>query len=167
MRIARNRLGLIAAVVVLGCAASAMANKLTDALAKMPAPVQETFKKVLGKNTLGGLAIELEDGKTIYEAEYVVKKVTYVFFVAEDGKLIEHGVEVGQFFLPEEVVAAVKKAQPTGKIEETSFMVGDGKSYFTLEVKAATGMHMLRIGADGQLISDKPSKEISEVDGDE
>jgi hypothetical protein len=166
MSLAKKCVGLIAAGVVLSCVPCAMADKLAEALAKTPTAVQETVKKVVGKNTLEGIATELEEGKTIYEAEYVVKGVTYVLSVAEDGKLIEHGVEVGKFFLPEDVVAGVKKAHPTAKIDEAAMVVGNGKAYFTIEVKVGQNLHIVRILANGELISDRGVKELSETDRD-
>jgi uncharacterized membrane protein YkoI len=148
--------------LVLNCVSWAMADKAADDLAKTPKAVQDTAKKVLGKNALESIGKEMEEGKPIYEAEYNVNGVAYVFVMAEDGKIVEHGVEVGEFFLPETVVAAVKKAQPTAKIAEIAVMVGNGRMYFTVEVKVGQDLRILRINASGRLISDTGVKSVSE-----
>jgi hypothetical protein len=182
MSMLRRCLVLVAVFAALSCVSAATANKAADKAAKTPKPaqdatdetkeaadnlakapktVQDAVKKLLGKNALEGFDKEIEEGKTIYEAEYSVKNVTYVFVVAEDGTLIEHGVEVGAFFLPEAVAAAAKKAQPTAKISETAVMVGKGKMYFTVEVKIGQDLRILRIDASGKLISDTSVKTAS------
>ncbi len=158
MSFLKKSIVLIAMCAVLNCVCRAMADEAAD-LAKTPKAVQDSIKKVIGSNELGDIEKEIEEGKPIYEAEYKVKGVTYVVVVAEDGKLIEHGVEVDQSFVPEAVMATVKKAQPNGKIAEVAIMVGNGRLFFAIETKVGQDLHILRINASGRLISDTSVKE--------
>jgi uncharacterized membrane protein YkoI len=157
----RKSIGLLAMGLVMTCVSWAMADAAAD-LAKTPKAVQDTVKKVLGSHELEGIGKEIEEGKPIYEAEYVLKGVSYVFVVAEDGKLLEHGVEVDQSFVPEAVMATVKKTQPNAKIAEVAIMVGNGRLYFTVEVKVGQDLHILRISAGGRLNSDTNVKSEEE-----
>ena len=84
MSILQKSIGLMVMGLVLGCVSWAMADAADD-LAKAPKTVQDTVKKVLGSQELADIEKEIEEGKSIYEAEYVLKGVSYVFVVGEDG----------------------------------------------------------------------------------
>jgi len=57
-------------------------------LAECPAPVKATLTKEAKGGTIKEIEKEVEDGKTLYEAEIVIDGKEYEVKVAPDGKLL-------------------------------------------------------------------------------
>lgn len=55
---------------------------------QVPSAVQETIKRETAGGTIKEIAKEIEEGKTVYEAEFTRNGETYELTVAEDGKVL-------------------------------------------------------------------------------
>jgi uncharacterized membrane protein YkoI len=167
MRFVQKSVAWIVAGLILACGCWAIADENTDALAKAPKAVRTTVKKVVGKHSLEGFDKEIEDGKTVYEANYKVGETDYAVVVSEDGEIIEQEVEVDISVIPAAVLTAAKKAQPEGKIAEASIVAADGKLFYEIEVAVGKDVHEIKINANGKVTADVVAKPETSKDKDE
>ena len=84
-------LSLATALMVGGCAAMEKEEKVN--LDQVPAAVKATLQKEAGTSPISTVDKEIDDGKTIYEADVVIDGKNYEIKVAEDGKLISKGLD--------------------------------------------------------------------------
>jgi uncharacterized membrane protein YkoI len=67
--------------------ASTLATGAELKLSECPAAVQKTFQREANGATINEVEKEIEDGKTIYEADVTFDEKEYEITVAEDGTL--------------------------------------------------------------------------------
>jgi uncharacterized membrane protein YkoI len=150
----RNSIVACSIALVLAYGSTVRADEDADRLAKAPAPVRATAKKVMGKYKLEGFDKETEEGKTVYELNYSVNGGDYAAVIGEDGAILEQEVEVDPSVVPDSITEAAKKAQPTGKIAETAIVNAGGKLFYEFESKVGKDTHEIKISADGSVIAD-------------
>ena len=63
------------------------------AFSSLPQAVQATFRKEAGNQKIETVEKDVEDGKTVYEAEVTIDGDEYEIEVAEDGTLISKEIE--------------------------------------------------------------------------
>ena len=156
MYVSRKAIACFAAAI-LTTAVTTMADD-EDAIAKAPAAVQTTVKKVLGDKKCEGFDKEDADGKPAYEVSYKVDGVDHSTLIAETGDIISEETDVDLAKVPAPVLDAAKKAQADGKIDEAAIVSEGGKTYYELDVKVGKDTHEIKIGTNGKVISDSVEK---------
>jgi uncharacterized membrane protein YkoI len=129
-----------------------------DAMAKAPAAVQATAKKVLGDKKCEGFDKEDADGKPAYEVSYKVDGVDHSTLIAENGDVISEETDVDLAKVPAAVIEAAKTSHADGKIDEAAIVTEDGKSCYELDVIVGKDTHEIKISNDGKVISDSIEK---------
>jgi len=160
-----SRIGTAALGVSISIAASSLAwagPKDDAALAKAPAAVQAAAKKALGDKKLDEFGKESVNGKILYEVGYKVGSVDHAYILSESGDLVQEEEDVEVAKLPMAVTEAVKKAQPTGKIDEAAMATAGTKTFYEVDVKVGKETHALKISKKGKLISDEIEKEMGD-----
>ncbi len=167
MHISRKSIGCFAAAI-LATSVWTMADDV-DTLAKAPAAVQATVKKVLGDKKCEGFDKEdAVDGKPAYELSFKVDGADHSVIIVESGDVVEEEADVDLSKVPAPVIDAAKKAHADGKMGDASIVTANGKSLYELDVKVGKDSHEMRINADGTVVSDKIEKpESDEKDKDE
>jgi uncharacterized membrane protein YkoI len=118
----RRTLSPIALTVVISFAAPftpAQAKQETESKVTMkdlPAPVQATVKEQSKGAVLRGLAKEVENGQTFYEAELKVNGHNKDVLIDPAGKVVEVEEQVAIASLPPAVKAAIVKRAGKGRI---------------------------------------------------
>jgi uncharacterized membrane protein YkoI len=153
---------LCVAAVMAGSAAWSLADD-EDAIAKAPAAVQATVKKVLGDKKCEGFDKEEANGKTAYEVNYKVDGVDHATLIAENGDILEEETDVDLKTVPAAVTAAAAKAHADGKVTEAAIVTAGGKQVYELDVTVGKDTHEMRINADGSIVSDT----VAQPEGDE
>ena len=82
----------------------------------LPPAVQKTVQELGRTSTLVGLAKEVEDGKTMYEAETRVNGKTRDVTIDAEGKIVMTEEEVAIDSIPAPARAAIEKESAGGKI---------------------------------------------------
>jgi hypothetical protein len=105
MKMSANSLKFIALGAILAAAAVARADD-EDHLAKAPAAVQATVKKILGSGKLDGFDTVQSDGKPAYDVDLSIGGSNYAVVVNPDGGVIQYEVEVNTALVPPAVLTA-------------------------------------------------------------
>ena len=105
---------LIAAILILTSIGFAAEKKIK--LKDLPPAVRKTVDELGKTSTLVGFAKEVEDGKTLYEAETKVNGKTRDVTIDAEGKIVTTEEEVGIETIPAPARAAIEKAAAGGKI---------------------------------------------------
>ena len=106
--------------IVLGAAAWAMSiegevsEEVSVNFNDAPKEVQSAITKVVGKAKIDKLEVEVENGITIYEAEWMVDGVEHEVSVSEAGDILETEKVVASELVPPGVLQAAQKHMPEG-----------------------------------------------------
>jgi uncharacterized membrane protein YkoI len=82
----------------------------------LPAPVQQTVKEQTKNAKLRGLAKEVENGNTYYEAETVANGKNRDVLIDPSGKVVEVEEEIALNSVPEQARTGLEKLAGGGKI---------------------------------------------------
>jgi len=120
----------------------------------LPAAVRKTVLEQSKGGKIGGLAVEVENGKTSYEAELKFKGHGKDIIIDETGAVIEVEERVEFSTLPAAVKEQFKKNAGKGRIRnvETLTRTGEPVVYEAL-VTTAGKKSEIQVAADGKLIS--------------
>lgn len=129
-----------------------------DHLAKAPAVVQATVKKILGEGKLEGFDTEDYKGKPAYDVDMSIKGTSYAMLIAEDGQVIQREVEVNIAMVPQAVIDAGMKAHPEAKIHEASIITRGEEMFYELEMFMGKVEHDVEITAGGKVLTDTVAK---------
>jgi hypothetical protein len=161
MKSLRNRIVPLGLALVLGASSLAWGGEKDDAaLAKAPAKVQEATKKALGEKKLEEFGKESVGGKIVYEIGFKVGGVDHAYIISEAGELIQEEADVDVAKLPAAVTAAVKKAQPEGKIDEAATATAGDKHFYEIDVKVGKETHAIKVSEDGKVLADDVVKNL-------
>src|SRR5712691_9123528 len=94
----------------------ALAGEKKVKMKDLPRAVQTTVQEQSKGSTIRGLAKEVEDGKTFYEAELTVNGHNKDVLIDTTGAVVEIEEQVALSSLPAEVKATIQKATGKGKI---------------------------------------------------
>jgi uncharacterized membrane protein YkoI len=162
-----SKFALVCAVTAIAGAAAWSFADDEDAIAKAPAAVQATVKKVLGDKKCEGFDKEDASGKTAYEVNYKVDGVDHATLIAENGDILEEETDVDLAKVPAAVTGAAAKAHADGKVTEAAIVTTGGNQVYELDVKVGNDTHEMKINADGSVVSDAVEKpEADEKDAD-
>ncbi len=157
-----RKIQLLVAALGVGIGMSAMAMEPKEENIKLesaPAAVQAAIKKAVGAGTLGDVTKEVEDGKTVFEADFTIDKVDHAVKVNEKGEVLEEEVDVEIASLPAAVTASIKAKYADGKVEDAELVKAAGKSFYEVSVEAGGADHKIQIDAAGKVLSDKVEEE--------
>ena len=141
-------LGLSLALVG-GLAASEKSISLKEA----PAAVQKTVTAELKGGKLRGLSVEVDKGKTTYEAELTVEGHDRDIVIDPEGKIVEAERVVQLSALPEMVRASILHEAAKGTVERVEELTKGGVvSYEALIKETGKKNREIVVGADGKVV---------------
>src|ERR1700736_5549503 len=117
----------IASTVV--CAALVAASEKKVALKDVPAAVQQAIKEQSKGATLKGVATEVENGKTMYEAELKVNGHSKDITFDAQGQVVSVEEETTLQQIPGAARDAIQKAAANGKVIEVETVTEGGKTF--------------------------------------
>jgi uncharacterized membrane protein YkoI len=135
------------AVIVTSLACPVLAQTAAEkkvTMKDLPAPVQRAVEQAGKDATLRGLSAEVEDGKTLYEAEYRVGKQSKDVTFDAQGQVVSTEEETDLASIPAPAAAAIRKAATGGTLQlvetvkesgTTTYEAHIGKGGKTIEVK--------------------------------
>jgi uncharacterized membrane protein YkoI len=133
------------ALSVLGVAAKPKPQKLT--LEKLPEAVRKTVAAQAEGGKIKSIVKEVEDGRTVYEAELVINSRSKDVLIDESGAAIEIEEEIPVEKLPPMVKAVAEKA---GKIIRAEFVTKAGKpGFYEIDVKARGKQTEIKLSPEG------------------
>ena len=125
-------------------------------LAQVPAAVRTTIKRLAGPNTVFGLFREVDDGETVYEAEWLEYRYQRSVKIDNKGVVVEDEKEIEVFDLPRAVREAVAAAYPKGEITEAETAVVEGRLLYEVEVEEGDGtVRELLLTGRGRILEDE------------
>jgi uncharacterized membrane protein YkoI len=107
---------LVLGVCLMGLAAMTQASEQRVKMEDLPPAVQATVKAQSQGATLHGLSKEVENGKTLYEAEMVVNGHGKDVEIDSSGAVVAVEEEVALSSLPAAARAAIEKSAGNGKV---------------------------------------------------
>jgi hypothetical protein len=125
----------------------------------LPEAVRKTVQDQSKGATLRGLAKEIEDGKTFYEAELSINGHTKDVLIDPSGAIVEIEEQVALTAVPSEVKATIMKNAGKGKITVVeSITKNNVLEAYEAHVTQAGKMSEIKVAADGKLISSEKEK---------
>lgn len=120
----------------------------------LPEAVRKTVQEQSKGATLRGLAKEVEDGKTFYEAELKVNGHNKDVLIDPSGAVVEIEEQVALAPLPAEVKATIQKAAGKGKITAVeSITKNNTLEAYEAHVTKAGKKSEIKVTPDGKLIT--------------
>lgn len=120
----------------------------------LPEAVRKTVQEQSKGATLRGLAKEVKDGKTFYEAELKVNGHNKDVLIDPSGAVVEIEEQVALASLPAEVQATIKKGAGKGKITAVeSITKNNTLEAYEAHVTRAGKMSEIKVAPDGELIT--------------
>jgi uncharacterized membrane protein YkoI len=145
----RTLIASIFAAVLL--ATPAVGQEKTIKKSDLPAAVQKTVDEQSRGATVKGFSSEKEDGKTIYEAQFVVNGKNRDMLIDATGVIIEIEDQVEFDSLPAPVQDGLKKKAGKGKIIQVEALTKKGKLVaYEAIVQNGTKKSEIQVGPDGK-----------------
>jgi uncharacterized membrane protein YkoI len=146
--------------VILCCATTfAQDSEKRVRMKDLPAAVLMTVQDQSKGATLRGLAKEVEDGKTFYEAELRVGGHNRDVLIDSSGQVVEIEEQVALASLPASVKAAVEKASGTGKILSVESITRNNTvEAYEAHVSKGGQKSEIKVAPDGQVITSAKEK---------
>jgi putative PepSY-like beta-lactamase-inhibitor len=120
----------------------------------LPEAVRKTVQEQSKGATLRGLAKEVDDGKTFYEAELKVNGHNKDVLIDPSGAVVEIEEQVAFASLPAEVQATIKKGARKGKITAVeSITKNNTLEAYEAHVTKAGKKSEIKVAPDGKLIT--------------
>lgn len=117
----------------------------------LPPAVQKTVQEQSKGGRVRGLSKELDQGKTVYEAELLINGRSKDMLIAEDGAIIEIEEQVALNSLPAAVQAALRKGAGKGRITLVEAVTKDGAlAFYEAHVTTRGKVTEVKVGTDGQ-----------------
>ena len=119
----------------------------------LPPAVQAAVKDLTRDNAvLAGLAKEVENGKTMYEAELKVNGHTKDVTIDETGKIVTTEEEVSLASLPTPAREAMQKAVGKRKLARLEAVTKDGTTYYEGLIKSGFKKTEVKIDPAGNTV---------------
>ena len=129
--------------------------KMTD----LPEAVRKTVQEQSKGATLRGLAKEVEDGKTFYEAELKVNGRNRDVLIDPTGAVVEIEEQVTLASLPANVKATIQKAAGKGKILIVESVTKNNTlEAYEAQISKAGKKSEIKVAPNGQLITSAKEK---------
>jgi len=118
----------------------------------LPPAVQATVKTLTTNATLAGLAKEVENGKTMYEAELKVNGHTKDVTMDETGKIVTTEEEVAIASIPDAARSAIQKAAGKNTIVRLEEVKTNGTTFYEALVKHGLKKSEIKVDAAGNTV---------------
>jgi uncharacterized membrane protein YkoI len=164
----RSVTAVLAVGMVLAAAASGRADK--DArvtLDAVPAAVKATILKAAGGAPIKEIEKETENGKVVFEAEFVRDGKKTEVEVDAAGKLLSTEVEISLDDVPAAVKATILKAAGGAKIAEVEKEIANGVTTYEAEFVADGKEVEITVAADGKLLEREVEDDADDDDDDD
>ena len=126
--------------------------KLT--LDQIPAAARATIEKESAGAPLDQLKTEMQNGKTVYVAEWETDGDEVEIWVAEDGKVVAREVEISMSDVPPAVRATIEQQTKGAKVDQVEkFTRPDGKVVYEVEWMVEGKKREIVVAEDGKLVS--------------
>jgi uncharacterized membrane protein YkoI len=130
--------------------ASVQASEQKVKMKDLPAAVQKTVRERSQGETIRGLSMEVEKGKTIYEAELTVNGHKKDISMDAAGTVVEVEEEVTLESIPAAAKSAIQKAAGTGKVLKVESVThGTTLVAYEAQVMKGTKKSEVRVKPDG------------------
>jgi hypothetical protein len=135
-------------------AATSHAEEKQIKRSELPAAVEKTVAEQSKNATVKGFSKEVEDGKTIYEAELTVNGHGKDIAMDAQGNIVEIEEEVEMATLPAAVKDGLTKAAGKGSITKVETLTKKGKLVaYEAVVKNGTKSSEVQVGPDGRKLA--------------
>jgi uncharacterized membrane protein YkoI len=146
----RTSIFVISAALVLLGGASVKGSEKKVKMEDLPAAVQKTVKEQSKGGTIRGLSMEVEKGKTIYEAALTVNGHKKDISMDASGAVVEVEEEVALESIPAAAKSAIQKAAGTGKVLKVESVThGTTLVAYEAQVMKGTKKSEVRVKPDG------------------
>lgn len=115
----------------------------------LPPAVQQAVQEQSKGATVRGLAREVENGKTLYEAELSVDGRTKDITLDADGKVLIVEDEVAIESIPAPARDAIQKAVGRGKLEKVESVAEKGTTFYEGHFRNGRKTSELKVDAEG------------------
>lgn len=140
--------------LVLSANAFAQNSEKPVTMKDLPEAVRKTVQEQSKGAALRGLAKEVEDGKTFYEAEFKVNGHNRDVLIDPSGAVVEIEEQVALSSVPAEVKATILKNAGKGKITAVeSITKNDILEAYEAHVTRAGKKSEIKVAVDGKLIT--------------
>jgi uncharacterized membrane protein YkoI len=142
---------LVLGVCLMGLAGMSQASEQRVKMEDLPPAVQATVKAQSQGATLRGLSKEVENGKTLYEAEMVVNGHGKDVEIDSSGSVVAVEEEVALSSLPAAARAAIEKTAGNGKVTKVEAIThGSSLVAYEAQVNNAGKRSEVRVDAEGK-----------------
>ena len=139
--------------------ATAFAQEKKVSMKDLPEAVRKTVQEQSKGATLRGLAKEIEDGKTFYEAELKVNGHNKDVLIDPTGAVVEIEEQVTLASLPANVRVTIQKAAGKGKILIVESVTKNNTlDAYEAHISRAGKKSEIKVAPDGQLITSAKEK---------
>ena len=118
----------------------------------VPPAVQQAIKEQSRGATLRGVATEVENGQTIYEAELRVNGHSKDITFDADGAIISVEEETRLDQVPSAAREAIQRAAASGKLGEIEMVTEGGRTFYEAQVTQRGKQSEVKVDASGQPI---------------
>jgi len=152
---AKTATAFLSSLTLVFCANTfAQSSEKAVKMKDLPEAVRKTVQEQSKGATLRGLAKEVEDGKTFYEAELKVNGHNKDVLIDPSGTVVEIEEEVAVSALPPDVKATIQKNAGKGKIKNVeSITKNNTLEAYEAHVTTGSKKSAIKVDPTGKLIS--------------
>jgi uncharacterized membrane protein YkoI len=130
---------------------TAFAQEQRIQMKDLPPAVQKTVREQSQGGRVRGLSKELDQGKTVYEAELLIQGKSKDMLIDETGAVIETEEQVALNSLPAAVRTALRKAAGKGRITLVEAVSKNGAlAFYEAHVNTRGKVTEIKVSPDGQ-----------------
>jgi len=141
---------VFASSMLVAVAVSAQDSETKETLQTLPPAVQQAVKAQGQGATLRGLAKEVKDGVTLYEAEMTVDGRTRDIIFDAEGKIVILEEQTTLSEIPAAARAAIQKAVGTGKLVLVEKVTKGDKTFYEGHITSGDQTTEVKVDADGK-----------------
>jgi uncharacterized membrane protein YkoI len=132
----------------------ALATEKKVQLKDLPSAVQRAMTQQTKGAQIKGYELEVENGKTFYEAETVVNGKSRDILFDAAGALVEVEEETTLDSIPAPAKAALEKAAAGGKITKVETVTSGGRVNYEAAITKGMKRSEFAVGADGSVVKE-------------
>lgn len=145
-----KKLLVVAAFVAVLLGASANAAEKKVKMQDLPPAVQKTVQEQSKGATLRGLGKEVDNGKTVYEAELTVNGHSKDITIDSDGKIVTVEEQVAIDSVPAAARAAIEKSAGKRKIVMVELVTEGRQKFYEAHIKSGLKKSEVKVDANGK-----------------
>jgi len=136
-------------IVLLFCSATLFAAETRVQMKDLPEVVQKTVKQETANAKLRGLAKEVENGQTLYEAETIVNGATRDILIDPQGVIVELEEATSLAKIPPAAQSALKALAGTGKILSVEKVTKGSRVTYEASIQKSGKKSEVAVNEDG------------------